>query len=42
LVDGGPQDTTRSSTILDLSGEPDVLRYGDVSVADLNAVADVL
>lgn len=41
LVDGGPQDTTQSSTIVDLTGEPEVLRQGDVTPDELNAVADV-
>ncbi|SEM98840.1 tRNA threonylcarbamoyl adenosine modification protein, Sua5/YciO/YrdC/YwlC family [Halorientalis persicus] len=42
LIEGGPRGTTESSTILDLSGEPSVLRHGDVTVADLNRVADVI
>ncbi|WP_424018147.1 L-threonylcarbamoyladenylate synthase [Halorientalis pallida] len=42
LIEGGPRGTTESSTILDLSGEPSVLRSGDVTADDLNRVADVI
>lgn len=41
LVDGEPQGTTQSSTIVDLTGDPEILRQGDVTAAALNAVADV-
>jgi len=42
ILKGGAQGTTQSSTIVDLTGsEPTVLRYGDITVADLNAVVDV-
>ena len=42
LIEGGSRGTTESSTILDLSGDPSVLRHGDVTVGDLNRVADVI
>ncbi|RXK51621.1 L-threonylcarbamoyladenylate synthase [Halorientalis pallida] len=42
LIEGGPRGSTESSTILDLSGEPSVLRHGDVTVGDLNRVANVI
>jgi L-threonylcarbamoyladenylate synthase len=41
LVDGGPQGTTQSSTIVDLTGDPEILRQGDVTPDQLNEVADV-
>ena len=36
LIEGGPQGTTRSSTIVDLTGDPRLLRRGDVSATALN------
>jgi L-threonylcarbamoyladenylate synthase len=41
ILAGGHSGTTKSSTIVDLSGDPRVLRHGDITVADLNAVAPV-
>lgn len=41
ILEGGAQGTTKSSTIIDLSGEPRVLRYGDITVAQLNQIAPV-
>jgi L-threonylcarbamoyladenylate synthase len=41
LIEGGLRGTTESSTILDLSGDPSVLRHGGVTVGELNRVADV-
>lgn len=41
LIEGSPQGTTTSSTILDLTGDPDILRQGDITTADLNDVADL-
>ncbi|MBY9080016.1 L-threonylcarbamoyladenylate synthase [Paenibacillus sp. HN-1] len=41
ILKGGAQGTTQSSTIIDLSGEPRVLRYGDITVDQLNEVAPV-
>ncbi|QWU14849.1 tRNA threonylcarbamoyl adenosine modification protein, Sua5/YciO/YrdC/YwlC family [Paenibacillus sophorae] len=41
ILEGGAQGTTKSSTIINLSGEPRVLRYGDITVAQLNQIAPV-
>jgi Sua5/YciO/YrdC/YwlC family protein len=42
ILKGSAQATTQSSTIVDLSGpEPTILRHGDITVEDLNAVVDV-
>lgn len=41
ILNGEPQGTTQSSTIVDLTGTPTVLRHGDITVEDLNAVVDV-
>jgi len=41
IVAGGPQGTTTASTILDLTGEPDILRKGDITAAALNDVASL-
>lgn len=41
ILDGGPQGTTTASTILDLTGDPSILRQGDISPAELNAVASL-
>ena len=41
LLEGGPRGTTTSSTIVDLTGEAEILRRGDITREDLAAVADV-
>ncbi len=41
ILNGEAQGTTQSSTIVDLTGTPSVLRHGDISVEQLNAVIDV-
>ena len=41
VIEGGAQGTTKSSTIVDLTGEPSILRRGDITAADLNEVRDV-
>ena len=38
---GSAQNTTKSSTIIDLSGEPRVLRSGDITLEQLSFLADV-
>jgi len=38
ILRGGPQGTTRASTILDMSGDPEILRRGDVTAADVREV----
>jgi len=38
IVDGGPRGTTRASTILGLGGDPELLREGDVTAAELRTV----
>ncbi|MCL9814997.1 L-threonylcarbamoyladenylate synthase [Natranaeroarchaeum aerophilus] len=42
IIDGGPHETTQSTTIIDLSdtSDPSVLRQGDISVSQLNDVRD--
>ncbi|WP_459192178.1 L-threonylcarbamoyladenylate synthase [Halosimplex sp. J119] len=44
IVEGSARGTTRASAILSLAGEPELLRRGDVTTADLRSVlgADVL
>ena len=38
VLNGGPQGTTRSSTIVDLTGaEPTIIRHGDITADDLTA-----
>ncbi|WP_226012027.1 L-threonylcarbamoyladenylate synthase [Halomicrobium salinisoli] len=42
LLEGSAQETTQSSTIVDLTGdEPSVPRLGDVTVDELNEVVDI-
>lgn len=41
ILTGGAQGTSQSSTIVDLTGTPTVLRHGDITVDELNAVIDV-
>lgn len=42
VLEAEPQGTTQSSTIVDLTGlEPTILRHGDITAADLNAVVDI-
>ncbi|MFB6139152.1 MAG: L-threonylcarbamoyladenylate synthase [Halosimplex sp.] len=38
ILDGGARGTTRASTILDLTGDPEILRRGDVTADDLRDV----
>ena len=41
ILEGEPQGTTQSSTIVDLTGEePTILRHGDITAADLDAATD--
>ena len=43
VVEGEPQGTSQSSTILDLTGaEPTILRYGDITAEDINEVVDIV
>lgn len=41
ILEGSAQGTTKSSAIIDLSGEPKILRYGDITVEQLNEIADI-
>jgi L-threonylcarbamoyladenylate synthase len=41
ILKGGAQGTTKSSTIIDLSSTPKVVRYGDITVEQLNQVVNV-
>jgi len=42
VLEDEPQGATQSSTIVDLTGsEPTILRHGDITAADLNAVVDI-
>jgi L-threonylcarbamoyladenylate synthase len=42
VLRGEAQGTTRSSTIIDLSsGEPRILRFGDITVEDLNKITPI-
>ncbi|KAF0109738.1 MAG: putative translation factor [Rhodospirillaceae bacterium] len=41
ILEGGNQDTTMSSTIVDLSGPPRILRHGDITANALAAVLPV-
>lgn len=41
LVRGGAQGTTKSSTIIDLSATPKVVRHGDITVDELNRVVNI-
>jgi L-threonylcarbamoyladenylate synthase len=42
ILKGEAQGTTKSSTIIDLSGgQPRITRYGDVTTAQLNAIAPI-
>jgi len=41
VIEGGARGTTKSSTIVDLTGERSILRRGDITAADLNRVRDV-
>ncbi len=39
ILDDEPQGTTTASTILDMTGEPDILRKGDITATTLNDIA---
>lgn len=41
VAEGPPADATRATTIVDVANGPRLLRPGDLSVAELNAVVDV-
>lgn len=41
LAEGPPESATRATTIVDVANGPRLYREGDVTAADLNAVADV-
>ncbi len=42
VLEDEPQGTTQSSTIVDLTGpEPAILRHGDITAGDLNAIVDI-
>lgn len=41
ILRGGSQGTTKSSTIIDLSSTPKIVRYGDITAKDLNRVVDI-
>ena len=41
ILAGEPQGTTTASTIVDLSGDPEIVRAGDITAADLNEAADL-
>lgn len=41
LVEGGSQGTTKSSTIIDLSSTPKVVRHGDITIEQLNKIANI-
>lgn len=41
ILKGGSQGTTKSSTIIDLSSTPKIIRYGDITAKELNRVVNV-
>lgn len=41
ILKGGSQGTTKSSTIIDLSFAPKIVRYGDITAEDLNGVVNI-
>jgi L-threonylcarbamoyladenylate synthase len=38
ILKGGAQRTTKSSTIIDLTGEPKILRHGDITIEQINQI----
>ncbi|KYD30736.1 hypothetical protein B4113_3363 [Geobacillus sp. B4113_201601] len=41
IIKGGANGTTKSSTIIDLTSEPSIVRYGDITVEQLNKVVNI-